>query len=346
MSGLYDALARALQLAPAEDAHRLTIAALRAGLGPRASAADWGLSVELAGLKLPSAIGLAAGFDKNAEAASAMLRAGFGFVECGTVTPRPQSGNPRPRLFRLRADRAVINRMGFNNVGLDRFERNLAQAREGVVGANLGANKDSPDRIGDYVDGLKRLWGKAAYFTINVSSPNTPGLRGLQSPDALAELLGRIGEARAALPGAAPIFLKVAPDLDDSEVGLISDAVARFGLEGIVVGNTTTSRPAGLRSRGRSESGGLSGRPLMALSTSLLGRFRNAAQGRFALVGVGGVASGADAYAKIRSGALAVQLYTALVFEGPGLIEAMRRDLLARMKADGFSTVAEAAAAG
>jgi len=345
VSSLHDVLARAIQVLPAEDAHRLTIAGLRLGLGPSAPAPDRGLGVELAGLRLPSAIGLAAGFDKNAEVHAAMLRAGFGFVECGTVTPRPQAGNPRPRLFRLWADRAVINRMGFNNVGLERFGRNLGRSAAGVVGVNLGANKDSTDRIGDYVDGLTRLWGDAAYFTINISSPNTPGLRGLQAPDALADLLGRIAEARATLPGSAPIFLKVAPDLADLQIEQISDAVAQFRLDGVIVGNTTTSRPEGLRSARREEAGGLSGRPLMALSTQVLGRFREAARSRFALIGAGGVASGGDAYAKIRSGACAVQLYSAIVFEGPSLISRMRRDLLARMKADGFATIAEASAA-
>jgi dihydroorotate dehydrogenase len=299
----------------------------------------------LAGLKLPNPVGLAPGFDKNAEVAGAMLAAGFGFVECGTVTPQPQAGNPRPRLFRLTEDRAVINRMGFNNVGLERFAGNLRRPHAGVVGANIGANKDSADRIGDYVTGLTRLWGLADYFTVNVSSPNTPGLRALQTGEALAELLGRIAEARAHLVGAAPIFLKVAPDLEEHEVDEIADAAALSRFDGIVVGNTTLSRPAGLGSRWRGEAGGLSGAPLMTLSTRVLGQFHAAVRGRLALIGAGGIASGADAYAKIRAGASAVQIYSNLVFEGPGLVTRIRRDLAARLQADGFAGVAEAVGA-
>ena len=275
-------------------------------------------------------MGLAAGFDKNAEVPKAMLAAGFGFVECGTVTPRPQVGNPRPRLFRLTEDQAVINRMGFNNRGLEHFAANIPRRGAGVVGANIGANKDADDRIGDYVGGLQRLWGLADYFTVNISSPNTPGLRALQSGDALDELLGRIAEARAALPGHAPIFLKVAPDLDDAGIEAIAEALAAAALDGAIVSNTTLARPSGLRSslerRGR--------RALWRAADDALdacfGQFRAAAaRGRFALIGVGGIASGADAYAKIGAGAAAVQLYSALVFEGAGLVTAIRRDLAA-----------------
>ncbi len=345
MSALHTLATHALHLLPAEDAHGATIAALKAGLGPRAPAEDPVLAVDLAGLRLPNPVGLAAGFDKNAEVVAAMLAAGFGFVEGGTVTPRPQVGNPRPRLFRLSEDRAVINRMGFNNLGVERFAANLGRRGRGVVGANIGANKDAEDRIGDYVTGLKRLWGLADYFTVNVSSPNTPGLRALQTGAALAELLGRVGEARAALAGHAPVFLKVAPDLDEAEVEAIAEAVAASGFDGIVVSNTTLSRPNDLRSARRSEAGGLSGAPLMALSTRVLGQFHAAAKGRFVLIGVGGVASGADAYAKIRAGARAVQLYSALVFQGPGLVRAIRGDLAARLAADGFSSLSAAVGA-
>ena len=345
MSAIHTLASRALRLLDPEDAHRTTIAALKAGLGPRAPAEDPALAVELAGMRLPNAVGLAAGFDKNGEVARAMLAAGFGFVECGTVTPRPQAGNPRPRLFRLSEDRAVINRMGFNNQGLEHFAANLRRRGGGVVGANIGANKDAVDRIGDYVTGLQRLWGLADYFTVNVSSPNTPGLRALQSGAALAELLGRIGAARTALSGHAPIFLKVAPDLDDGEIEAISDAVAAAGFDGVIIGNTTLSRPASLSSRFRSEAGGLSGAPLMPLSTRVLGAFHVAAKRRFALIGVGGIASGGDAYAKVRAGANAVQLYSALVFQGPGLVLAIRRDLAARLAADGFASLAEAVGA-
>ena len=343
---LHDLAAHALQALDPEDAHRLTIRMLSLGLGPRAAADDPPLPTTLAGLALPNPVGLAPGFDKNAEAPGAMLAAGFGFVECGTVTPQPQAGNPRPRLFRLTEDRAVINRMGFNNVGMHAFATNLARRpRRGVVGANIGANKDSADRIGDYVTGLKRLWGLADYFTVNVSSPNTPGLRALQTGEALAELMGRIAEARAGLAGRAPIFLKVAPDLEEREVQEIADAAAQHRFDGIVVGNTTLSRPAGLSSRWRDEAGGLSGTPLMTLSTRVLGQFHAAAAGRLALIGAGGVASGADAYAKIRAGAGAVQLYSNLVFEGPGLVTRIRRDLAARLRADGFARVSDAVGA-
>ena len=350
MSGLHALATRALRLIDPEDAHSLTIAALKAGLGPRAGVSvDPSLAVEAGGLSLPHPVGLAPGFDKNAEVPAAMLAAGFGFVECGTVTPRAQAGNPRPRLFRLTEDRAVINRMGFNNAGLDAFAARLAaRPRGGVVGANIGANKDSEDRIADYVTGLKRLWGLASYFTINISSPNTPGLRALQTRSALEELLGRVAEARRELAATRdyPLFLKVAPDLEDGEVAEIVEASVRFGLQAIVVGNTTLARPAGLRSPARAEAGGLSGAPLMAPSTAVLRRFHEAAHGRIDLVGVGGIASGADAYAKIRAGAKAVQLYSAMVFEGPGLVVRIRRELSERLRADGFARPGDAVGVG
>jgi dihydroorotate dehydrogenase len=339
---VHDIAARALGSLDPEEAHRLTIMALKAGLGPRTVCKDARLATKLAGISLPNPLGLAAGFDKNAEVAGPMLGAGFGFVEVGAVTPAPQPGNPKPRLFRLSEDRAVINRMGFNNVGLDVFARNLGRRGPGVIGVNVGANKDSDDRIGDYVLGLKRLWKLADYFTLNVSSPNTPNLRRLQSGSALVELLGRVAEARRGFAGAKPIFLKVAPDLASPEIEAIAEGVAAHGFDGIVVSNTTLTRPPGLKSRWRDEAGGLSGAPLKDLSTRVLGEVFAAARGRFALVGAGGVASGADAYAKIRAGASAVQLYSALVFAGPGLIGAVLRDLALRLQADGFASVAEA----
>ena len=347
MSGLHDLAAAALRTLDAEDAHRLTIRALALGLGPRAPAPDPILATTVAGLSLPSAVGLAAGFDKNAEAFGPMLAAGFGFVECGTVTPLPQSGNPRPRLFRLSEDQAVINRMGFNNAGLEAFAARLARpGRPGPVGANIGANKDSEDRIGDYVTGLKRLWGLADWFTLNISSPNTPGLRALQTRAALEELLGRAAETRDTLlaTGAVPLFLKVAPDLDDAEIEAIVETVLAFGISGIIVANTTISRP-GLRSPLSGETGGLSGAPLRDLAQSVLGRFSDAAAGRLPLIGVGGIASGADAYVRIRAGASAVQLYSALVYAGPGLAVRLGRDLAARLRADGFRTLTEAVGA-
>ena len=347
MSRLHDLAAAALRTLDPEDAHRLTVRALALGLGPGAPVPDPILATTIAGLSLPSALGLAAGFDKNAEVFGPMLAAGFGFVECGTVTPLAQAGNPRPRLFRLTGDRAVINRMGFNNAGLEAFAARLARpGRPGPVGANIGANKDSDDRIGDYVTGLKRLWGLADWFTLNISSPNTPGLRALQTRAALEELLGRTAEARDALPagGRVPLFLKVAPDLDDPEIEAIVETVLAFGLSGIIVANTTLSRPA-LASPDAGEAGGLSGAPLRELAQSVLGRFSTAAAGRLPLVGAGGIASGADAYARIRAGASAVQLYSALVFEGPGLAVRLSRDLAARLRADGFRTLAEAVGA-
>ncbi|HEV2532814.1 quinone-dependent dihydroorotate dehydrogenase [Phenylobacterium sp.] len=347
MSGLHGLATRALRGLDPEDAHGLAIAGLKAGLGPVGGRDDPVLRGALAGVALPNVVGLAPGFDKDAEVYAPMLRAGFGFVECGTVTPLAQRGNPRPRLFRLTQDRAVINRMGFNNHGLEAFARRLARRdAAGVVGANIGANKDADDRIGDYVTGLKRLWGLASYFTINISSPNTPGLRALQTKAALEELLGRLSEARDAMPaeGRAPMFLKVAPDLQAGEVETITETVVAHGLAGVMVSNTTVSRPE-LRSAQRDEAGGLSGAPLMALSTRVLAEFAAAAAGRLALVGVGGVASGADAYAKIRAGACAVQLYSALVFEGPGLVTRIKRDLAARLRADGFASAQAAVGA-
>ena len=347
MIGLHDLAAAALRTLDPEDAHRLTIRALSLGLGPCAPAPDPILATNLAGLSLPSAVGLAAGFDKNAEVFGPMLAAGFGFVECGTVTPLPQAGNPRPRLFRLAKDRAVINRMGFNNAGLEAFAGRIGRpGRPGPVGANIGANKDSEDRIGDYVTGLKRLWGLADWFTLNISSPNTPGLRALQTRAALEELLGRAAETRDALPasGAVPLFLKVAPDLEDAEIEAIVETVLAFRLSGIIVANTTISRPP-LRSPLAGETGGLSGAPLRDLAQSVLGRFSAVAAGRIPLIGAGGIATGADAYARIRAGAAAVQLYSALVYEGPGLAVRLGRDLAARLRADGFRTLAEAVGA-
>lgn len=347
MSGLHDLAAAALRTLDPEDAHRLTIRALALGLGPRAPAPDPTLATEVAGLSLPSAVGLAAGFDKNAEAFGPMLAAGFGFVECGTVTPLPQAGNPRPRLFRLSEDEAVINRMGFNNAGVEAFAARIGRpGRPGPVGANIGANKDSEDRIGDYVTGLKRLWGLADWFTLNISSPNTPGLRALQTRAALEELLGRAAETRDALPAnkAVPMFLKVAPDLEDAEIEAIVETVLAFGLSGIIVANTTISRP-GLRSREAAETGGLSGAPLRDLAQSVLGRFSAVAAGRLPLIGAGGIATGADAYDRIRAGASAVQLYSALVYAGPGLAVRLSRDLAARLRADGFRSVSEAVGA-
>ena len=351
MSLVHDLGAQVLRHIEPETAHRVAIRALAAGLGPRGGgAADPVLRTELAGLAIPNCIGLAAGFDKDAEAPAALLAAGFGFVECGTVTPLPQPGNPRPRLFRLAQDRAAINRYGFNSRGLESFAANLAGCqRRALVGANIGANKDSADRVGDYVTGLRRLWSLAGYFTANISSPNTPGLRALQGRAALDDLLGRLAEARgmlAADSGDRPVFLKVAPDLDLAEIDDICASVLAHRLDGIIVGNTTLSRPDGLRSPGRDEAGGLSGAPLFDLSTRVLRQFHERAGKDLVLIGSGGVGDGAQAYAKIRAGARAVQLYTAMVYRGPGLVRAIGRDLAARLRADGFTQVSEAVGAG
>lgn len=348
----HDLAARALRALDPEDAHGWAIRGLKMGLGPRETGPDDPiLAVKIAGLELPNCVGLAAGFDKNAEVPDPMLAAGFGFVEAGTVTPLAQAGNPRPRLFRLTEDRAVINRMGFNNGGLDPFVRRLKarQGKGGIVGANIGANKDASDRIEDYVTGLTRLWGLSDYFTANISSPNTPGLRALQTKAALEDLLGRVSEAREAMKVASgadyPIFLKVAPDLEDGEVEAIVEAVVDAGLDAIIVSNTTIARPASLKSAHAGESGGLSGAPLLEPSTQVLKRFHAAAAGRVALIGAGGIADGAGAYAKIRAGARAVQLYSALVYGGPGLVTRIKRELAARLRADGFAAVEDAVGA-
>lgn len=348
MSLFYKVGTSILRRLPAERAHVTTVKLLRAGLGANSGqiSSDM-LKTSVGGLDLPNPVGLAAGFDKDCDVPDAMLGAGFGFVECGTVTPRPQVGNAKPRLFRLVEDEAVINRMGFNNQGLDHFHTRLSarQNKGGLVGANLGANKDSDDRVNDYVVGLKRLWGMANYFTINISSPNTPGLRNLQGADEMEDLLARIAETRAELTGdkpSVPIFLKVAPDIDLTQIDRIVDQARTYGMNAIIVSNTTLDRPDSLRSDHAGEGGGLSGQPLFEKSTAVLREFANAADGRIDLIGVGGIGSGAQAYAKIRAGAKAVQLYSALVYHGPQLVADICTDLEARLKADGFSHISEA----
>ena len=348
MSLFYKMGTAAMRVLPAEAAHKATIKALKAGLGPVAvKTPSPELITTVGGLTLPNPVGLAAGFDKDCDVPDAMLAAGFGFVECGTVTPRPQIGNAKPRLFRLTEDQAVINRMGFNNGGLESFKDRLTKrhGKDGIVGANLGANKDSTDRVEDYVKGLKALWGLSDYFTINISSPNTPGLRDLQNENAMDELLGRIAEARAELTGdkpSFPMFLKVAPDLDHGEIERIVEQARMYGMNAIIISNTTIARPDTLQSQFKGEGGGLSGAPLFEPSTEILKEFYAAAQGKIDLIGVGGISSGSQAYAKIRAGAKAVQLYSALVYQGPGLVTEINRDLKARLKADGFSSISEA----
>ncbi|MGN6365474.1 quinone-dependent dihydroorotate dehydrogenase [Asticcacaulis taihuensis] len=350
---IYGLATRALHILPPEDAHSLTILLLKAGLGPvsRLNTPQLAVDVPYEGgtLRFPNCIGLAAGFDKNADVPLAMVRAGFGFAECGTVTPLPQDGNPKPRLFRLSEDQAVINRMGFNNKGLDVFLRHLehinAHRKGAVIGLNIGANKDATDRMADYVTGLKRLWGQGSYFTINISSPNTPGLRALQGKSYLDDLLGQMAETRAALVKVSvsncPIFLKIAPDLTEAEIADTVTSTLDHRLDGLIVSNTTLSRD-GLVSALAVESGGLSGAPLFELSTRALKVARTASGGKLTLIGAGGVSNGAQAYAKIRAGASLVQLYSALVYTGPRLADRIRRDLVLRLKADGFRSVTEA----
>jgi dihydroorotate dehydrogenase len=339
-----------LRLLPAERAHEITIRALKAGLAPaRAPADDPALATRLWHLDFPNPIGLAAGFDKNAEVPDAMLRWGMGFSEIGTVTPRPQAGNPQPRLFRLAEDRAVINRMGFNNEGLGMVTARLtARPRRGIVGANLGKNRDAADATADYCRGVATLAPLADYLVINVSSPNTPGLRDLQRRSEVGALIHAVIEARDAvrLDRPPPILLKISPDLSAQEIDDIAQVALESKIDGIIVSNTTVARPATLRSPNAPEPGGLSGKPLFEPSTAVLAEVYRRTHGRVPLVGVGGVASGEDAYAKIRAGASLVQLYSALVYQGPALIARIKRDLLTCLKRDGFARVADAVGSG
>ncbi|HAY07098.1 MAG TPA: quinone-dependent dihydroorotate dehydrogenase [Hyphomonas sp.] len=343
---LADLAAKAAHLLPPEAAHVATVRALSKALGvpakPPAFPTNIAAVLPKSGLKLASPVGLAAGFDKNCEAPEAMARFGFGFVECGTVTPKPQPGNPKPRVFRLTEDRAVINRMGFNNFGLEFFVRRLAKYSHLVpIGANVGANKDSEDRIADYVTGINAVAPYADYITINISSPNTPGLRGLQDKASLAALLSRCADADRK---AKPVFLKVAPDLDAEAVSDICGVVKAEGawLAGLIISNTTLARPESLKSAERGEAGGLSGAPLFHPSTEVLRLFARQLGGAFDLIGAGGIASGADAYAKIRAGANAVQLYSMMVYEGPGLALRVARELSHCLEKDGLATLFEA----
>ena len=342
---ILDAAATLLRLFPAETAHRATIALTRsfASALPAAPAPDKRLALRVLGRDFANPIGLAAGFDKNAVVPNAMLRFGFGFVECGTVTPRPQKGNPRPRLFRLAQDRAVINRMGFNNDGMEEAAICLARrARRGIVGINIGANKDTADRVADYRAAFERLAPFADYVAVNVSSPNTPGLRGLQDKDELARLLAALTTLRARLAPTVPLLLKIAPDLDGHALDDIAGVVLASGIEGLIVSNTTLARPPSLKSAAARETGGLSGAPLFASSTAILREMRRRVGTALVLVGVGGIASGAEAYAKIRAGASLVQLYSALAYEGPGLVLRLQRELVALLVRDGFARLADA----
>lgn len=350
---------------PPEAAHTATIKGLRLGIGlPNIPPSSWNTPIKLprSGLQLWNPVGLAAGFDKNADVHAPMARFGFGFLECGTVTPRPQPGNPKPRLFRLTEDQGVINRMGFNNNGLDYFVRRFRRSPVGTVcpvGANVGANKTSQDFIADYEAGIAAVYPVSSYITINISSPNTPGLRGLQGKDALQELLERCDAATSLAQSAfeeqhdpnfdgwKPVFLKLAPDLDTVQLSDIIETVRSHGawLSGLIISNTTLDRPTTLKSSHRDEAGGLSGAPLMEKSTRVLKDIAAELMGEFDLIGCGGISSGADAYAKIKAGAHAVQLYSALVYSGPGLVAQINADLAALLKADGFSSVEAAVGA-
>ncbi|NKX44591.1 quinone-dependent dihydroorotate dehydrogenase [Roseicyclus persicicus] len=330
-----------------ERAHTLAIAALRTGLLPAPGAVTSPrLATTLAGLPLPNPVGLAAGFDKNAEAVGPLSRAGFGFVEVGAATPRPQSGNARPRLFRLSEDRAAINRFGFNNAGMEAIAGRLAAATSAVpVGLNLGANKDSPDRAADFARVLARCGPHVDFATVNVSSPNTERLRELQGRAALERLLAGVMEARAALARPIPVFLKIAPDLGPDELAEIAEVALQAGLAGIVATNTTLSRD-GLASRHRGEAGGLSGQPLFEKSTRVLAQLHRLTGGRLPLIGVGGVSSADQAWEKLRAGASAVQLYTALVYGGITLGARIAEGLDARCTAEGVASVADVTGTG
>jgi dihydroorotate dehydrogenase len=333
-----------LRLADAERAHAVALLALRLGLAGAAHGRDDArLAVHALGMNFSNPIGLAAGFDKDAVALRPLMRLGFGLVEAGTVTPRPQPGNPRPRLFRLDQDDAVINRFGFNNSGLEAFVRRLAAVRHLVpVGANVGVNKDGAVPERDYPVLVAAVARHADYVVVNVSSPNTPGLRKLQGADRLAEILGAIRRDVARHP---PLLVKLSPDLHEEELPGIVEACVGGGVAGLIVSNTTTARPQGLRSRNASQAGGLSGAPLFAPSTALLARVARLAAGRLVLVGVGGVATGRQALQKIRAGASLVQLYTAFALDGPALIPRLKRELLAALEHDGFNSVEAAVGA-
>jgi len=332
----------ALRCLNPEFAHNLTIRALRAGLvGSDTTPDDPILATRLFGRTLSNPIGLAAGFDKNAAAVTALGRLGFGFVEAGTVTPRPQAGNPQPRLFRLTEDRAVINRMGFNNGGLDVYLANLRGADRSrvAVGANVGINKEGADPERDYPALVTAVAPFADYITINISSPNTPGLRDLQSEERLAGILSRLSAPK-------PVFVKIAPDLSEEGLEAVISVAVQHKVTGLIISNTTIARPPGLASPLRGETGGLSGAPLFEKSTAMLARAYRLAGGRLTLIGAGGVFTPEDALAKILAGASAVQLYTSFAYEGPALLPRLKRGLAALLRARGFATVSDAVGAG
>ena len=340
-----------LRRLPPELAHRLTIAALRAGAVPACRRPDDPvLSIRVFGRDFPNPLGLAAGFDKNAEVPDAMLALGFGFVEIGTVTPRPQPGNPLPRVFRLPEDAAMINRLGFNNEGLSavltRLRRRKVDAARGLVGANVGPNRESSDPAGEVSVAAAELAGVCDYLVVNVSSPNTPGLRDWQQGERLAGMIASVQSGCRAAGHATPILIKIAPDNTEAALQTIARVAIEGGVAGLIATNTTIDRPPHLRARHRHESGGLSGRPLFARSTGVLAALYRATGGRLPLIGVGGISSADDAYAKIRAGASLLQLYTALIYQGPSLVQRIKRGLAERLRRDGFASLGEAVGTG
>ena len=348
MIGLLESLARPLlRMLDAEDAHRLVINALKIPPFVKLVAEDPKLAVRAFGLNFPNPVGMAAGFDKHAEVPDALLKLGFGFVEVGTVTPLPQSGNPRPRLFRLDRDEGVINRLGFNSEGAAAVLRRLAARADkgGIVGVNIGANRDSTDRIADYVRLIETFAPVASYFSVNISSPNTPGLRDLQQGKMLDDLLGRIVDARTRVSreaGTTPVLIKIAPDVALGELDDIVAAARSHRVDGMIVGNTTVARPPALRDRATArKAGGLSGRPLFALATRMLAETYVRVEGAFPLVGVGGIDSGEAALAKIRAGACLIELYSALVFHGLRLVAAIKSELSNAVRREGGTSMDE-----
>jgi dihydroorotate dehydrogenase len=341
----YSLLRPLLFMLPPERAHLLALAALERRVLPERRQPVT-LKVELWDLTFPNPIGVAAGFDKNAEAKAGLFSLGFGFLEVGTLTPLPQPGNSRPRLFRLPEDEALINRLGFNNSGHAAALAGLrARAASGIIGVNIGANRDSADRIGDYVKALGTFNDTASYIAVNISSPNTPGLRALQSQKELSLLLSRLTETRRALSNPKPLLLKIAPDLSNEELADIAELSLVNGIDGLIISNTTLSRPS-LRSSHASEQGGLSGRPLFELSTRKLAQLYHLTRGRLPLIGVGGVSSAETAWQKIRAGASLVQLYTALIYEGPSLVGDVVQGLAQKLKASGKNSLREITGTG
>ncbi len=348
---LADRLMPALRCLDPETAHSLALMALSLGLAPPVTAVPRPiLKTRVWGLEFDNPVGLAAGFDKDAQVPGAVLGLGFGFTEVGSVTPRPQPGNPKPRLFRLTEDRAVINRMGFNNRGHDAMAARLAKFRagpmgRGIAGVNLGRNKDSTDEVRDYVLGVERLGALASYLVVNVSSPNTPGLRTLQDRGPLTALLTAVKAARDGLANRPPLLVKIAPDLASADLEDIAAVAADVGIDGIIATNTTISRPAGLRDQQKGQIGGLSGAPLKAMAKGVISDLYQLVGRDIPLIGVGGIATGADAYARIRAGASLVQIYSALVFEGPYLAARIAAELADLLERDGFKSVAAAVGA-